>query len=93
MDISFNNLKELYERVRPALKSKVRELKKLNYDYINEVDVWNYLIQNKWKNEKGLVLSDIVDDILNCNNDLIDKYVKEGIKNIEKTADLDSEIL
>ncbi|MDD6879607.1 MAG: post-transcriptional regulator [bacterium] len=93
MDIGFNSLKELYDRVYPALKSKVRELKRNNIDYINEIDVWNALINKKWKKEKGLLLSDIVDDILNIENQLIDDYVKEEIKKSERKVDLESEII
>lgn len=83
MDISFSSVKELYDRVYPALKSKVKELKKLNMKYIKEIDVWNYLVENKWKKKKGLLLSDIVDDILNTDNYLIDSYVK-GKMEIQK---------
>ena len=48
-EIKFKSLNELYERIRPALKSKVRELKKKGYDYIHEEDIWNYLKNYKFK--------------------------------------------
>ena len=93
MDIEFNNIKELYDRVYPALRSKVRELKKNKITYIKEVDIWNCLTQIKWKSTKGLLLSDIVDDILNIDNKIIEDYVKEEIKKINKDANLDIEII
>ena len=93
MDIEFNNIKELYDRVYPALKSKVKELKKNKITYIKEVDVWNCLTHLKWKSTKGLLLSDIVDDILNIDNSIIENYVKEEIKKTKKEANLDFEII
>ena len=93
MDIEFNSIKELYDRVYPALKSKVRELKKNKITYIKEIDVWNCLVDIKWKSTKGLLLSDIVDDILNIDNSVIESFVKEEIKKMEKKVDLDFEII
>lgn len=93
MDIEFNNIKELYDRVYPALRSKVRELEKNKITYIKEVDVWNCLTRLKWKSTKGLLLSDIVNDILNIENKIIEDYVKEEIKKIKKEANLDIEII
>lgn len=93
MDIEFNSIKELYDRVYPALKSKVKELRKNNITYIKEVDVWNCLTHFKWKSTKGLVLSDIVNDILNVDNSIIEDYVKEEIKKTNKEANLDFEII
>ena len=93
MNIEFKSISELYNRVYPALKSKVKELKKNKIDYIKEVDIWNFLISYKWKNSRGLDLSDIVDDILNVDNSLLDNYVKEEIKKMEKDANVDVEIM
>ena len=83
MDIVFKDINELYKRVCPALKSKVKELKKNKIDYIKEVDIWNYLVESRWRNTNGLVLSDIVDDILNTNNKEIEDYVKAQMKKME----------
>lgn len=93
MDISFNNIKELYERVNPALKTKVRELQRNKIDYINEVDIWNYLIETKWTKRRGLMLSDIVDDILNTENSKLEDYVKEEMKKRERQANVSIEII
>lgn len=79
-DIVFDNVFDLYNRIKPALKSKMKELKREKLDYIKEEDIWNYLIKTKWQSAKGLVLCDVVNDILNVENKKIDEYVKENNK-------------
>ena len=57
----FKSQEELYQRVSPALKFKVREFeleKKLT-----ELEIWNFL-SKKWKLSNNLTLYDIVDDIM-----------------------------
>lgn len=85
-DIEFKSVFDLYSRVKPALNSKVKELKREKLDYIKEEDIWNYLIKNKWAEADGLVLCDVVDDILHVDNKKIDKFVKDNLKN--KNAEL-----
>ena len=80
MDIEFNNVKELYERLLPALNTKVVELKRQDMDYIKVEDIWNYLKDSKWALANNLLLYQMVDDILNLDNELIDEYVKEEIR-------------
>lgn len=65
MDYEFSSLKDLYLRVDPALTSKRLELERKGYKNIKNIDIWKYLVENKWKQGKDLMLSDIVDDILN----------------------------
>lgn len=65
MDLEFSSLKDLYLRVDPALTSKRLELERKGYKNIKNIDIWKYLVENKWKQGKDLMLSDIVDDILN----------------------------
>ena len=62
MDIEFNSLEELYERLTPALKAKVSELKRYDLDYIKEEDIWNYLKDTKWVKANNLLLYQMVDD-------------------------------
>lgn len=80
MDIEFNNVKELYERLKPALNTKVTELKRNDLDYIKIEDIWNYLKDSKWSSANNLLLYQMVDDILNLDNEEIDEYVKEQIR-------------
>ena len=77
MDLEFSSLKDLYLRVEPALTSKKTELDRIGLSYIDKKDIWDYLVENKWKVGIDLTLSDVVDDILNTDNNLIDKYFKE----------------
>ncbi len=71
----FKSVKELYERVKPALHIKIDEARRNNIYNIREIDVWNYFTEYKWKNANNLMLSDIVDDILNVDLDIIVSYV------------------
>ncbi len=73
--IEFKDVKELYNRVLPALYSKTKELKGLGYKYINEKDIWNYLVSSDWKNKKDLQLNDLISDILYCDNNKLNDYV------------------
>ena len=54
--MDFTNLKELYDRLIPALKSKKDELIRLGCNYIEEIDIWNYLKEKRWKNSYNLLL-------------------------------------
>ena len=80
MDIEFNSIKELYDRLTPALNSKVNELRRLDIDYIKANDIWNYLKDTKWKISKNLLLINMVSDVFSLDNKVIDNYVKEEIR-------------
>ena len=76
MDYEFESQRDLFLRVKPALKAKIAELKRLGYTKIKEDDIWNFLIEKKWKNGKDLMLCDIVDDILNTEcNEIVDGII------------------
>ncbi len=79
MDIIFNSLEELYERITPALRTKTNEMRRLGLHYIREEDIWNYLKEIKWKDSKSLLLYQMVDDIINCENYKIDEYLKKKL--------------
>ena len=80
MDIEFKDAKELYERLKPALDTKVEELKRKDLDYIKRENIWNYLKEIKWKNADNLLLYEMVDDILKLDDNEIDEYVKQLIR-------------
>ena len=80
MDIEFNSVQELYERLKPALTTKVTELKRNDLDYIKKEDIWNYLKDSKWSKANNLLLYQMVDDILKLDNNEIDEYVKAEIR-------------
>lgn len=88
MDVAFNSVEDLYKRVKPALRSKIREFKRQNVFYVKEEDVWNFLVENKWKMTKGLELNEIVDDILNIDNEKIILYVQTKMGKFVRRANL-----
>ena len=91
MDYNFTSLKELYERVTPALHAKETEFHRLGYSYIKSFDIWNYLIETKWKIAHDLMLSDIVSDIMNCECRSVDSYLKSKLES-RKAQQLDDGI-
>lgn len=76
MDINFNSLEELYQRIKPALNTKKQEMQRSGFSYIKEEDIWNFLKEKKWQNSKNLSLYEMTNDILNADNGLIDAYLK-----------------
>ena len=53
-DIKFKNLNDLYNRILPALRSKIKEIKKEGLKYIHEEDIWNILKKYKWTSSRDL---------------------------------------
>lgn len=90
MDYEFSSKEELFQRVRPALKAKLNEFNRLGYSYVQEVDIWNYLIENVWSKSKDLMLSDIVNDILHLKIKKIDDYLKDKMSSTNRTQYFDS---
>lgn len=80
-NIEFKSVTELYNRVLPALYSKVKELNGLGYKHITERDIWSYLVNNDWKKRSDLQLSDLISDILYCDNNKLNEYVSLKVNN------------
>ncbi len=77
-----NTINELYKRLTPALKMKSDEVNRLCKSRLNNIDIWNYLIDNKWKNKKDLRLYELVSDILDSDNIEIIEYTRKmDVKN------------
>lgn len=81
----FTNLQELYDRVKPALKSKTKELSRLGVDYVKEVDIWNYLKTNIWYKKRNLTLGELVNDIMTVDNTSLEKYVQNIMAQTPRT--------
>ncbi len=92
MEYEFKSQKELFQRVRPALRSKCSELQRLGYSKIKEFDIWNYLIIKKWKQATGLMLSDIVSDIMNVTGDELNSYLETKVIEEERTQSLNNNL-
>lgn len=74
MDLEFKSIKELYDSIEPALRTKKHELKKLGY-LVSEADIWNYLTSSKWINSINLTLSEMVNDIFLASGNDISNYL------------------
>lgn len=85
MEVEFNSLEELYNRLKPALITKKNEMNRSGYQYIKIEDIWNYLKEVKWKKARDLSLYEMVSDVLNVDDLLIDDYLKQklNLKNRE----------
>lgn len=85
MEVEFNSLEELYNRLKPALVTKKNEMNRNGFKYIKIEDIWNYLKEVKWKKSKNLSLCEMVSDVLNVDDLLIDDYLKQklNLKNRE----------
>ena len=90
MDYEFSSKEELYQRIKPALKAKINEFHRLGYNYVQEVDIWNYLIENVWIKASNLMLADIVNDILHVKIRKIDDYLKDKMSSTNRTQYFDS---
>lgn len=89
MDYEFSSQAELFDRVKPALHAKKVELHRLGYSYIKDIDIWNYLIEVRWRNGKDLMLSDIVSDIMHTECKKIDAYLKGTLEKSRRTQKFD----
>lgn len=85
--LEFKSLDELYNRVLPALYSKIKELRRLGFKYVNEKDIWNYLVVTSWKNKNNLQLHELINDILYADNYRINDYVMEKMNKLKKSSD------
>ena len=70
----FHSLEELYKRVYPVLRMKVKEFQSLGYNNIQEEDIWKVLSETIWKKSNRLTLYDVTKDIFDCE---IEQIMKE----------------
>lgn len=79
MELEFSSLEELFNHIKPALKTKQSEMKRNGYDYIKIEDIWNYFKEVKWKKANDLSISEMVSDIFNTSDMQIDLYLKQKL--------------
>ena len=82
---NITNIQKLYEFLSPALNVKLRLLRNRNYFYIKKEDIWLYLKETKWPYSKDLTIADMVNDIIHCDNQEIDLYLKEKISKLDRS--------
>ena len=85
--IEFRDLKELYNRSKPALYSKLKEIRRLNFNFVTMRDIWNYLVDNVWSNKVNLELHELISDILNADNYKINDYVMQKLDKLKNNED------
>ena len=90
MDYEFKSLKELYERITPALRSKVDEFNKTGFNGVKEADIWNYLTDKKWQESSSLTISEMVSDIFNTDGSDIINYIMGKISKEVRKPNLDN---
>ena len=62
--MEFTSQQELYQKIQPAFNVKKRLIQNSEYKDITNQDIWQYLIETKWKTAQNLTISDIVNDII-----------------------------
>ena len=87
--IEFQNIKQLYNRLLPALRTKKSEMIRYGINYVSEEDIWNYLKEIKWKKANNLSLYDMVNDVLNTDNSYIESYLKNKLKSRKSKPNLE----
>ena len=80
----YKSQKELYLALVPALNVKMRIVRNSEYNYIKKEDIWNYLRTNKWCKDINLCISEMVNDIINVEEKMIDRYLKDKLNKEEK---------
>lgn len=83
----FNSINDLYKRVLPALQARVAELNRENYMYIDVLDIWNYCVENIWKNKTDLRIYELVNDILNVDGIKLEVYIRRNLVNYKNIID------
>ena len=73
----FTNMKDLYNRLLPALRSKKEQMVREGYLYMSEIKVWEVLYNMRWKKASKLTLADMVDDILNTDSLFIYQHLRK----------------
>ena len=88
MEAKFQTEQELYHHVMPALRAKCMDFKRHQMPYIKEEDIWNYLKDQVWSQQKNLELYHIVHDIMNCDEDRMDDYFKKILESKRRKPNL-----
>ncbi|MGN1379832.1 MAG: post-transcriptional regulator [Bacilli bacterium] len=76
-EFKFKSLNELFNRLYPALNTKVNELKKENI-LVSEIMLWNYLKEYIWLDSTSLTLYDMVENIFSLDKEKLIKYLERN---------------
>ena len=76
--MEYLSLEDLYRDLKGAFNVKLRLIGK-DYGHIKIIDIWEYLRINKWSKDKGLTISEMVNDIIDVDIKKVDRYQKEKL--------------
>jgi len=76
--ITFNSIDELYNRLKPAFRFKLNELKSKKMSFVTSKDIWTFLSKSKWSKQEDLELCDMVDDIMNINETELINFISQN---------------
>lgn len=82
----FSSLEQLYQRLLPAFKTKVGEMKREKMIFITEDDLWKYFCTQVWHGKSSITLFEMVNDILNTDNFEIYESIRKEQQNGENTS-------
>lgn len=74
--VAFKSLEELYNRLTPAINTKITELRRNGYNNIKNIDIWLYCIENNWNKKRDLRIHEMVNDILNIDEFKLNIFLK-----------------
>lgn len=61
---NFKNIADVYNRVLPAINTKIDELNRLHIK-VRNIDIWDYCVKYIWNKKGDLRMYEMVSDILN----------------------------
>ena len=77
--MEYLSLEDLYKDLKGAFNVKLRLIKK-EYPHIKTKDIWEYLRINKWSKDKGLTISEMVNDIIEVDIKKVHLFQRENIR-------------
>ena len=69
--MEYSNQLELYKSLIPAFKVKERLIRASGVNDVTTNDIWRYLATYRWQHSTNLTISDIVNDIIIIDVELI----------------------
>ncbi|KMY30355.1 hypothetical protein ACZ11_16820 [Lysinibacillus xylanilyticus] len=87
---------QLFEKIRPAIDSKMEEFKHYQYDAITAEELWRFCIEKKWrkKNIEQLRLHEVISTIFSVSpSDIVSFNQVEFLQSNDWFTDLNTEEL
>ena len=75
-EFKFSSLNELYTRLYPAFNTRKVELLRQGIE-VREIDLWNFLKESVWIDNKNLSIYDMVSDIMKIDEVKLKDYINK----------------